>query len=204
MSPVKNASRLKNASLMKNVSPFKKANPLKMRHPWKVPTHENCQPCQKCVTCGALIPYANGASGLLRVMPCVSQMLLGDMPAEPQQSSFSSLNENKIASLSWKFSVFLIYLLEEGCFVYVSYICTFTSYVPLAFKSDSRQGLWPLASDFSVAWQFSQREQLVFRHWSKLHTLGRIFKLETYWQGCQMVCFQIKNPNFGKFWRALE
>jgi hypothetical protein len=23
-------------------------------------------------------------------------------------------------------------------------------------------------------------------------------------QGCQMVCFQTKNPNFGKFWRALE
>jgi hypothetical protein len=24
------------------------------------------------------------------------------------------------------------------------------------------------------------------------------------WQGCQMVCFQTKNPNLGKFWRALE
>jgi hypothetical protein len=23
-------------------------------------------------------------------------------------------------------------------------------------------------------------------------------------QGCQMVCFQAKNPNLGKFWRALE
>jgi hypothetical protein len=23
-------------------------------------------------------------------------------------------------------------------------------------------------------------------------------------QGCQMVCFQTKNPNWGKFWRALE
>jgi hypothetical protein len=23
-------------------------------------------------------------------------------------------------------------------------------------------------------------------------------------QGCQMVCFQTKNPNFGKFWRVLE
>jgi hypothetical protein len=23
-------------------------------------------------------------------------------------------------------------------------------------------------------------------------------------QGCQMVCFQTKNPNFGKIWRALE
>jgi hypothetical protein len=23
-------------------------------------------------------------------------------------------------------------------------------------------------------------------------------------QGCQMVRFQTKNPNFGKFWRALE
>jgi hypothetical protein len=22
-------------------------------------------------------------------------------------------------------------------------------------------------------------------------------------QGCQMVCFQTKNPNLGKFWRAL-
>jgi hypothetical protein len=24
------------------------------------------------------------------------------------------------------------------------------------------------------------------------------------YQGCQMVCFQTKNPNLGKFWRALE
>jgi hypothetical protein len=23
-------------------------------------------------------------------------------------------------------------------------------------------------------------------------------------QGCQMVCFKTKNPNLGKFWRALE
>jgi hypothetical protein len=23
-------------------------------------------------------------------------------------------------------------------------------------------------------------------------------------QGCQMVCFQTKNPNFGKIWRALK
>jgi hypothetical protein len=23
-------------------------------------------------------------------------------------------------------------------------------------------------------------------------------------QGCQMVCFQTKNPNLGKSWRALE
>jgi hypothetical protein len=23
-------------------------------------------------------------------------------------------------------------------------------------------------------------------------------------QGCQMVCFQTKNPNFGKIWTALE
>jgi hypothetical protein len=23
-------------------------------------------------------------------------------------------------------------------------------------------------------------------------------------QGCQMVCFQTKNPNLGKFWKALE
>jgi hypothetical protein len=23
-------------------------------------------------------------------------------------------------------------------------------------------------------------------------------------QGCQMVCFQTKNPKLGKFWRALE
>jgi hypothetical protein len=23
-------------------------------------------------------------------------------------------------------------------------------------------------------------------------------------QGCQIVCFQTKNPNLGKFWRALE
>jgi hypothetical protein len=24
------------------------------------------------------------------------------------------------------------------------------------------------------------------------------------YQGCQMVCFQTKNPNLGKFWRALD
>jgi hypothetical protein len=23
-------------------------------------------------------------------------------------------------------------------------------------------------------------------------------------QGCQMVCFQDKNPNLGKFWRVLD
>jgi hypothetical protein len=23
-------------------------------------------------------------------------------------------------------------------------------------------------------------------------------------QGCQLVCFQTKNPSLGKFWRALE
>jgi hypothetical protein len=23
-------------------------------------------------------------------------------------------------------------------------------------------------------------------------------------QGCQMVCFQTKNPNLGEFWRAIE
>jgi hypothetical protein len=25
-----------------------------------------------------------------------------------------------------------------------------------------------------------------------------------HWQDCQMVCFQTKNPDLGKFWRALE
>jgi hypothetical protein len=25
-----------------------------------------------------------------------------------------------------------------------------------------------------------------------------------YMQGCQMVCFQTKNPNLGKFWRATD
>jgi hypothetical protein len=25
-----------------------------------------------------------------------------------------------------------------------------------------------------------------------------------FYQGCQMVCFQTKNPNLGKFWRALD
>jgi hypothetical protein len=29
-----------------------------------------------------------------------------------------------------------------------------------------------------------------------------IFK--SLWQGCQMVYFQTKNPNLGKFWRALD
>jgi hypothetical protein len=27
-------------------------------------------------------------------------------------------------------------------------------------------------------------------------------KIQT--QGCQMVCFQTKNPNLGKFWRAFD
>jgi hypothetical protein len=30
-----------------------------------------------------------------------------------------------------------------------------------------------------------------------------MFIMETK-QGCQMICFQTKNPNWGKFWRALE
>jgi hypothetical protein len=34
--------------------------------------------------------------------------------------------------------------------------------------------------------------QLHFRLFARCH------------QGCQMVCFQTKNPNLGKFWRALE
>jgi hypothetical protein len=29
-------------------------------------------------------------------------------------------------------------------------------------------------------------------------------KLAAVVQGCQMVCFQTKNPNLGKFWRALD
>jgi hypothetical protein len=28
-------------------------------------------------------------------------------------------------------------------------------------------------------------------------------KIVTYMQGCQMACFQTKNPNLGKFWRVL-
>jgi hypothetical protein len=32
-----------------------------------------------------------------------------------------------------------------------------------------------------------------------------IFLTSVYaYQGCQMVSFQIKNPNLGKFWRALD
>jgi hypothetical protein len=30
------------------------------------------------------------------------------------------------------------------------------------------------------------------------------FVFLSYRQGCQMVSFQTKNPNLGKFWRALE
>jgi hypothetical protein len=29
-------------------------------------------------------------------------------------------------------------------------------------------------------------------------------RVSFYWQGCQMVCFQTKNPNLGKFLRALD
>jgi hypothetical protein len=33
-------------------------------------------------------------------------------------------------------------------------------------------------------------------------TFSRFFP--SFEQGCQMVCFQTKNPNLGKFWMALE
>jgi hypothetical protein len=33
-----------------------------------------------------------------------------------------------------------------------------------------------------------------YRRFKTLHTS----------QGCQMVCFQTKNPNLGKFWRVLQ
>jgi hypothetical protein len=46
------------------------------------------------------------------------------------------------------------------------------------------------------------------RHWVKFETFGSLFKNISGHsgpdQGCQMVCFQSKNPNLGKFWRALN
>jgi hypothetical protein len=33
---------------------------------------------------------------------------------------------------------------------------------------------------------------------------GRLGKFNALQQGCQMVYFQTKNPNLGKFWRALK
>jgi hypothetical protein len=36
------------------------------------------------------------------------------------------------------------------------------------------------------------------------HRVTRILPPDNQRQGCQMVCFRAKNPNFGKFWRALE
>jgi hypothetical protein len=50
--------------------------------------------------------------------------------------------------------------------------------------------------------------------WQKITEVSRqecqcVAELEHAWthlpqlQGCQMVCFQTKNPNLGKFWRVL-
>jgi hypothetical protein len=33
--------------------------------------------------------------------------------------------------------------------------------------------------------------------------VGRIMRMRSH-KGCQMVYFQTKNPNLGKFWRALD
>jgi hypothetical protein len=35
-------------------------------------------------------------------------------------------------------------------------------------------------------------------------TLGKCSKPSSEGQGCQIVCFQTKNPNLGKFWKALD
>jgi hypothetical protein len=37
-----------------------------------------------------------------------------------------------------------------------------------------------------------------------LWSFGIISRFAMVYQGCQMVYFQTKNPNLGKFWRALE
>jgi hypothetical protein len=43
------------------------------------------------------------------------------------------------------------------------------------------------------------------RHAAKAVTYHVMFYISTHLRlGCQMVCFQTKNPNLGKFWRALE
>jgi hypothetical protein len=50
-----------------------------------------------------------------------------------------------------------------------------------------------------------QKVILVIQH-SKVSRARPIFKF-TKWnlhQGCQMVCCKTKNPNLGKFWRAME
>jgi hypothetical protein len=39
--------------------------------------------------------------------------------------------------------------------------------------------------------------KLIRSPWSQEHKIGAT-------QGCQMVCFQTKNPNLGKFWRVLQ
>jgi hypothetical protein len=36
------------------------------------------------------------------------------------------------------------------------------------------------------------------------HSSRFVFVLSSLCQGCQMVCFQTKNPDMGKFWRALD
>jgi hypothetical protein len=42
-------------------------------------------------------------------------------------------------------------------------------------------------------------------HFSSKMSVGKVsISAADLGQGCQMVCFQTKNPNFGKFWRALD
>jgi hypothetical protein len=42
------------------------------------------------------------------------------------------------------------------------------------------------------------------RSWETMPFRRRMFSSGTVHQGCQMVCFQTKNPNLGKFWRVLQ
>jgi hypothetical protein len=58
---------------------------------------------------------------------------------------------------------------------------------------------WLSAKDQIIKWKFSVDESLEsFRR----QLLGIANFLED--QACQMVYFQTKNPNLGKFWRALD
>jgi hypothetical protein len=60
-----------------------------------------------------------------------------------------------------------------------------------------------MASDFTVEWQFSQKEQMFFlilKDQIPCNQTPRI--LTDLCQGYQMVYFQTKNRNLGKFWRA--
>jgi hypothetical protein len=59
--------------------------------------------------------------------------------------------------------------------------------------------------DFWVS--INSRFSASFREIGVNELFGRNFfseDLAAWHQGCQMVCFQTKNPNLGKFWRVLQ